>query len=222
VQRRKEIEEKKKEEKEERKKEEEGEREAGGAKPDSHPPNQVTAAAPDATATTAPASATAVQKTRPRGDKAQTTRSRDGTWTKKRGRSYFGYKLHTKDDLASGFIDEMDVTTASVHDNNVDLTKKGEVCVRDRAYTGGKGLCVNMIRATKGSPLTKEDKELNKFLSTVRAPVEHPYAVMKRVFHAGRVRVTTLVRVNVRMTFVCTCYNLFRALTLTSRTAKKL
>jgi IS5 family transposase len=163
----------------------------------------------------------AAEETKERGEKARTTRSRDGTWTKKRGRSYFGYKLHTKDDLASGFIDEIEVTTASVHDNNVDLNKKGDVCVRDRGYTGGKGLCVNMIRATRGNPLTKEDKELNKFLSKVRAPVEHPFSVIKRIFHAGSVRVTTGVRVKVRMTFVCTCYNLFRALTLTSRTAKK-
>lgn len=158
----------------------------------------------------------AVVKTKPRGEgEAKTTRSRDGTWTKKKhGRSFFGYKLHTKDELGSGFIVDIEVTTASVHDNNVDLTRKGEVCVRDRAYTDGKGLCINMVRATRGNPLTKEDKELNKFLSKVRAPVEHPFAVIKRIFHGGRVLVTTAKRVNVRMTFVCTCYNLFRALTL--------
>ena len=111
----------------------------------------------------------------------------------------------------------MDVSTASVHDDNVDLTKKGEVCVRDRGYTGGRGFCVNMIRATRGHPLMKEDKELNKFLSKVRAPVEHPFSVIKRVFHAGRILVTTADRVKVRMTFICTCYNLFRALTLTQQ-----
>jgi transposase, IS5 family len=114
-------------------------------------------------------------------------------------------------------INDFEVTAASVHDNNVDLTKKGEVCVRDRGYTaGGKGLCIDMIKATRGTPLTKEDKALNRFLAKVRAPVEHPYAVIKRIFHAGRVRVTTVVRVKVRMTFVCTCYNLFRALELAS------
>lgn len=160
----------------------------------------------------------AVVETRRRGDKAKTTRSRDGTWTKKHGRSYFGYKLHAKDDLASGFIDAIEVTTASAHDNNVDLTKKGEVCVRDRGYTtGGKGLCISMIKAERGRPLTEEDRELNRFLAKVRAPVEHPFAVIKRLFHGGRVLVTTVDRVRVRTTFVCTCYNLFRALTLSQR-----
>jgi IS5 family transposase len=176
----------------------------------------VAAALPPSTVqpATLPAPASAAVKTKPRGEKARTTRSRDGTWTKKRGRSFFGYKLHTKDDLSSVFIEDFEVTTASVHDNNIDLTKKGEVCVRDRAYTGGRGSCVNMIRATRGHPLTEEEKKLNRFLSKVRAPVEHPHAVIKRVFHGGRVLVTTLGRVKVRMTFVCTCYNLFRALTL--------
>ena len=133
------------------------------------------------------------------------------------GRSYFGFKLHTKDELSTGFIADFEVTTASVHDNNVDLTKEEEPCVRDRGYTGGRGLCVNMIRATRGHPLTDEDKDLNRFLSTVRAPVEHPFSVIKRVFHSGRVFVTTVVRVKVRLVFVCTCYNLFRALTLAAR-----
>jgi len=163
------------------------------------------------------AAATVTVRAKPRGDKAKTTRSKDGTWTKKRGRSYFGFKLHTKDELSTGLISDFEVTTASVHDNNIDLTKLDEPCVRDRGYTGGRGLCVNMIRATRGTPLTQEDKELNRFLSTVRAPVEHPFAVIKRVFHSGRVLVTTVVRVKTKMIFVCTCYNLFRALTLSQR-----
>jgi len=154
---------------------------------------------------------------KPRGEKAKTTRSRDGTWTKKHGRSFFGYKLHTKDDLSGVFIDDFEVTTASVNDGTIDLTRKREVCVRDRGYPqGGRGLCISMIKGTRGHPVTKEDRKLNRFLAKVRAPVEHPYAVMKRIFHAGEVRVTTIVRVNVRMTFVCTCYNLFRAVGLAS------
>ena len=73
-----------------------------------------------------------------------------------------------------------------------------------------------MIRATRGQPLAEKDRELNRFLAKVRAPVEHPFATIKRVFHCGRVLVTTVRRVKVRLTFVCTCYNLFRALELAS------
>lgn len=98
--------------------------------------------------------------------------------------------------------------------------RRGEVCVRgQRIHRWRKGgLCISMIKAQRGRPLTDEDKKLNKFLAKVRAPVEHPFAVIKRIFHGGRVLVTTVNRVRVRMTFVCTCYNLFRALTLKKKT----
>ena len=133
------------------------------------------------------------------------------------GTVYISIKLHTKDELAGGFITEIEVTTASANDGTVDLSEKGEVCVRDRGYPqGGRGHCNSMIRATRGHPLREEDEELNRFLAKVRAPVEHPFATIKRVFRCGRVLATTLGRVKVRLTFVCTCYNLFRALELAS------
>ena len=40
----------------------------------------------------------------PRGDEAKTRRSKDGTWVKKGKKSYFGYKLHTKEDCDFGLI----------------------------------------------------------------------------------------------------------------------
>ncbi len=39
--------------------------------------------------------ATAAVETRPRGEEAKTTRSRDGTWIKKHGKSFFGYTYVT-------------------------------------------------------------------------------------------------------------------------------
>ncbi len=41
---------------------------------------------------------------KPRGEEAKTRRSRDGTWTKKGKKSYFGYKLHQKTDIDFGLI----------------------------------------------------------------------------------------------------------------------
>jgi transposase, IS5 family len=40
-------------------------------------------------------------------------------------KSYFGYKLHTKEDCDFGLIQALDVTTASTHDSQIDLSKKG-------------------------------------------------------------------------------------------------
>ena len=61
----------------------------------------------------------------PRGDEARTRRSADGTWAKKGSKSYFGYKLHSKVDTDFGLIRELETTTASTHDSQVDLSKKG-------------------------------------------------------------------------------------------------
>jgi IS5 family transposase len=35
---------------------------------------------------------------KPRGDLAKTRRSKEGTWTKKNSKSYFGFKVHSKED----------------------------------------------------------------------------------------------------------------------------
>jgi len=54
---------------------------------------------------------------KPRGDDAKTRRSKEGTWTKKNNKSFFGYKLHSKEDIDYGLIREIETTTASVHDS---------------------------------------------------------------------------------------------------------
>ena len=60
---------------------------------------------------------------KPRGEEARTRRSRDGSWTKKGSRSYYGFKLHTKSDVDHGLIRDLETTAASVHDSRVDLSE---------------------------------------------------------------------------------------------------
>jgi IS5 family transposase len=72
-------------------------------------------------------------KDKPRGNDAKTRRSKEGTWTKKYSKSYFGFKLHTKVDADYGLIRDFEVTTASVHDSRIDLSSPGEVVYRDKA-----------------------------------------------------------------------------------------
>ena len=146
----------------------------------------------------------------PRGDEAQTRRSRDGTWTKKGSRSYFGYKLHLKMDLDHGLIRDLETTTASVHDSRVDLSLPGEVVDRDRGYQGAvpRGWDASMRRGARGHPLGIWDRLRNRRISRKRCPGERPFAVIKRVFHAGHVLVTTVDRVRVKMVFAGLCFNL--------------
>ncbi len=153
---------------------------------------------------------------KPRGDDAKTRRSRDGTWAKKNSKSYFGYKFHSKSDIDYGLIRDIETTTASVHDSQIDLTKPGEVAYKDKGYFGApsKGYCATMRRSVRGHPIGFKDILRNKRISKKRAPGERPYAVIKNVFKSGHTTVTTVARVAVKMVFASFGFNLFQLSTL--------
>ena len=104
---------------------------------------------------------------KPRGDDAKTRRSRDGTWAKKGNETHFGYKLHQKTDIDYSLIREIETTTASLHDSQVDLSIKDEIVLRDRGYFGvtAKGIDFTMKRRTSEKPLLELDKERNRLIS---------------------------------------------------------
>ena len=150
---------------------------------------------------------------KPRGEKAKTRRNKDGTWAKKGNKSYFGYKLHPIVDEEFNLIVNFKTTTASTHDSQVDLAEENWVVYKDRGYFGvpsSKGFDATMKRATPGHPLTIRDKLRNRRISRKRAPVERIFAVIKNVFKAGHVRVTTLARVNIKMMFAAIAFREFR------------
>ena len=171
-------------------------------------------AAQDATFITADPGHASADK--PRGSTAMTRRSRDGTWTKKLNRAYFGFKLHVKTDLRYGLIRAFRATTASVHDSQVDLSRKGEIVYRDRGYfgVGARGYDATMQRGTRAGPIGIFDRMRNTRISRKRAPIERTFAVLKRVLKAGHVLVTTVPRVRVKNMFSCLCFNLMQMLTL--------
>jgi IS5 family transposase len=152
----------------------------------------------------------------PRGEEAKTRRSKDGTWTKKGGKSYFGYKLHTIIDKDYELIRRFETTTASVHDSQIDLSELNEVVYRDRGYFGAiaKGFAATMQRAVRGHPLEISDILRNERISIQRAPGERVYSVVKEVFNAGKVLLTTVERVNVKMLMTAFCFNLHQLKTL--------
>ncbi|MCK4438097.1 IS5 family transposase [Candidatus Bathyarchaeota archaeon] len=159
------------------------------------------------------------KKDKPRGEEALTRRSRDGTWAKKGSKSSYGFKLHAKSDVDLGLIRELETTTASVHDSQVDLSRPGEVVYRDKGYFGvePRGYSATMRRGVRGRPLCIRDKLRNRRINRKRAPGERPFAVIKRVFDAGHVLVTTVQRVHVKMVFACFCFNLVQLGTLAAR-----
>jgi IS5 family transposase len=153
---------------------------------------------------------------KPRGDDAKTRRSRDGTWAIKGKETHFGYKLHQKTDLDYSLIREIETSTASLHDSQVDLSVKDEIVLRDRGYFGttANGIDFTMKRRTTEKPLGELDKERNHLISILRSPGERPHAVIKRVFGAGRVLVTTIKRVHVELMIAAFAFNLYQLCTL--------
>ena len=147
----------------------------------------------------------------PRGGEAKTRRSKDGTWATKGKKSNFGYKAHIKVDTEHQFIWAVATTTASVHDSKVDLAEVGEVRYGDKAYSGAKtrGYDASMKRAAREHPLGISDILRNKRISKRRSPVERCFSVIKTVFKAGHVRVTTVEKAAVKVMFSAISYNLY-------------
>jgi len=145
---------------------------------------------------------------KPRGDQARTRRSKEGTWTKKNSKSYFGFKVHTKEDCDYGLIRELQTTTASLHDSQVDLSKEGEVVYRDKGYFGVKplGFDATMKRGVRNHPICIWDILRNKRISKKRSSGERPYAVIKTVFKSAHTMVTTIVRVHTKMVFAASLF----------------
>jgi len=145
-----------------------------------------------------------------RGREAKTSRNKDATWTQKNGKKHFGYKLHTKVKRKSKIITEIAVTTAKVHDSNIDLgNENDDVLYRDKAWTGvptkakGNG-------SMKRGKLSIKEKLRNKRIAKKRCSGEHPYGTMQRSFNAGTTKRTTTPRVFIQQLFVSMAYNLHR------------
>ena len=158
----------------------------------------------------------------PRGDQGRTRRSRDGTRAKKGSKSQFGYKLHILMDKDYQFIRRIETTTASLHDSRIVLSQKGETVYRDKGYFGVKpkaSMDKTMHRATRGHPLSIKENRRNKAIGRTRSLVERPFDVMKRLFKAGHLTVTTIARVRVKNTLSCIDFDLRQLLTLQKQPA---
>jgi IS5 family transposase len=80
----------------------------------------------------------------------------------------------------------------------------------DKAYHGVdvRGISAAMRRGARGRPLGIRDRLRNRRINRKRAPGERPLAVIRRVFYAGHVLVTSVERVRVKMVFAYICFNL--------------
>lgn len=145
---------------------------------------------------------------------------KEGTFSIKHGQVHFGYKNHIKLDVGNMLIRAYKVTTASLHDGEIDLVKNGDgTAYRDKGYNG-KPLHAKNVRdktmkpAARGHPLCDKEIKYNRAISSIRSPGERPFGVIKKVFHDGATRVKTLVRVSIKEMFNCFAFNLYQLVTL--------
>lgn len=148
-----------------------------------------------------------------RGQVAKTSRNRDGSWTKKNKKSYFGYKVHTKTRRGSKIVESLAVTTARVSDNAIDLANSDDIVYRDKGYTGTKTKAKGDGTMKRGK-LSVDEMSRNKRIQSKRNQGEHPFGTIHRALHGGKTRLTTVYRVFVQQLFVFAAYNIFRLATL--------
>jgi len=154
----------------------------------------------------------------------------DARWTKKNGKSYYGYKDHVKADAKSKLIDTYTVTDASVHDSQETeplLTEedKGQSLHADSAYSGEPIKKIveqhemkNQIheKGYRNNPLTEEQKENNKVKSKTRVRVEHIFGFIENSMNGSCIRTIGIGRAAAVIGLMNLTYNMFRYTQLVS------
>jgi transposase, IS5 family len=149
------------------------------------------------------------------------TRDPEMHQTRKGQQWYFGMKLHIGVDSKTKLIHSLMTTAANVHDATVlgELLHGNETRVYgDQAYRGQK------VAIRQHAPNAKDftnqryrhrgvvdevERGKNRTKSSVRAKVEHPFQVIKRVFGFVKVRYRGLVKNTERLWVICGLTNLF-------------
>jgi len=151
----------------------------------------------------------------------------DADWTKKNGKTFFGYKNHIKINNGSKLITNYQVTPASVHDSAMledllDEDEDGQPMYGDSAYSGKN--CDQLIRTAKmknrthdkayrNKKLTNKQIKQNTIKSKTRARVEHVFGYQWMNLSAGQlIRFIGLDRCAVAIGLRNMIYNFFRAI----------
>jgi IS5 family transposase len=154
-------------------------------------------------------------------------RERGAPWTKKNGRSHFGYKAHVAMDQGSGLIRRAVLTGAKTYESEVadQLISWDERAVYgDKAYPkkarraalkeAGIKDRIAKRRHKSEPPLSPRQKRRNDLIARDRAPVEGVFSQMKRFYGWSRTRCHTLARNAADLFAILSVFNLKRAVHL--------
>lgn len=143
--------------------------------------------------------------------------------TRKGNQWYFGMKAHIGVDSQTKLIHSVAATAANVHDSQLlgDLLHGDETRVwGDSAYAGQSDVIRQHApnakdftnkKGFRNRPLSDKDAAKNKTKSSVRAKVEHPFLILKRIFGFNKVRYRGLDKNANRLFVACGLVNLYMA-----------
>lgn len=152
----------------------------------------------------------------------------DARWTKKNGKSFFGYKNHISIDAKHKLIRDYAVTDAAVHDSQVfeellDEDNSSRDIWTDSAYRSEEKLAELKKRGyrehlqRKGCrhrKLTEREKQGNRTRAKIRARIEHIFGVQAQKAGNLLLRTIGIIRAQVKIGLRNLAYNLDRYGTL--------
>ncbi len=154
----------------------------------------------------------------------------EARWTKKHGKSFYGYKLHANTDRRWGFIRQHEVTAAHVHDSRhfetiLDPCNTSRVIRADSAYADRtresalkqQGYRVDIQhKGHAGKALSQAQQRRNHRIAKDRAFGEHPFARLAQ--QGGKcLRTIGLARAQVVIGLKVASHNLMRLARLQHR-----
>jgi IS5 family transposase len=155
-------------------------------------------------------------------------KDKDARWTKKHGKSFYGYKNHVNADAKRKLIRQYEVTDASVHDSQKfdGLLNQGNTSAdvyADSAYRSAeteaklnsRGFRSRIHqRANRNHPLSKAQENANRRKSRVRARIEHVFGAQQTAPGGRIVRTIGIARAKVKIGLQNLVYNIRRLVTL--------
>lgn len=153
----------------------------------------------------------------------QRQKDTDARWTKKKGRSTFGFKNHIEIDNQNKIIRDYTVTDANVHDSNVfeellDASNTSKDVWADSAYRskekeeqlkeGGYRSKIQR-KGRRNKPLTQWEQQGNRTRSKIRSRVEHIFGAQCN-YRVKMIRSIGMARAKMNIGMMNLTYNLKR------------
>jgi IS5 family transposase len=163
------------------------------------------------------------------GSKPSLPREPGASFTRKNGKSHFGYRLHVAVDAGHGLIRRLLLTPAHINESTVAdalvmgdeaaiYADKGYESKKRRAALKARGIKDRIMhRGHKHQPaLPHWQERRNALIAKRRAPVERVFGNFKRLYRRARLRYTNFLHNLGDFQRLATVYNLRRAISLAS------